>query len=695
MSKVNFFYAKLSCPKTNDDNKFYTLIENLKKFTFFDFQLTNIPNNLENAKPDDLIFILVSGDSSNKRKYFKDNAEYREYENGLHAVGNIKKIDVEGKKVKVNIIGLKEVVTKEDLYFFPQFINNLGGSTKGSPNQAGLYELEEDIIFGLIDYINKRQLLSENNKIFSDFDFSGILYNKALECYKNEFKEKQLTQKVFKKYTNISEPKIKNVSSNKVVESFVDWFAKPENHKKSYKGLVNKENLLFWDRTYFHNELFKIFPNNKSAQVEHIKKTINNNENEDWIEFNNSTSKGAPKAVLGDKNYLKFLEEYLVDETLIPNIKVEELDVKLFKKACYDFGLKFEETLIPRFVASLTTKPFVLLTGLSGSGKTKLAQAFAKWICASEDQYALIPVGADWTNREPLLGYPNALKDNEYVKPDNKVLDLLIKANDDDKNPYFLILDEMNLSHVERYFADFLSTMESGDDIPLHDINKEVKDIKNSIKLPKNLFIIGTVNIDETTYMFSPKVLDRANTIEFRVKKKDIIDFLNEPKGIELEKLETEGAHMAESFVAMATNAKEDYTLKEEHVEEIKKFFEKLQNSGAEFGYRTAYEISKLIYKLGQFGMDKIDDRVDVAIMQKMLPKLHGSRTKLQRTLKPLARLCLNEVSDEDFENDYWNNLEKINFINDKNIKYKISFEKIIRMYKNAIENGFASYAEA
>jgi 5-methylcytosine-specific restriction enzyme B len=84
-----------------------------------------------------------------------------------------------------------------------------------------------------------------------------------------------------------------------------------------------------------------------------------------------------------------------------------------------------------------------------------------QWISKDEKQYCIVPVGADWTNREPLLGYPNALNPEEYVKPDNGVLDLIMNAKDNPNLPYFLILDEMNLSHVERYFADFLSVMES------------------------------------------------------------------------------------------------------------------------------------------------------------------------------------------------------------------------------------------
>jgi hypothetical protein len=176
-----------------------------------------------------------------------------------------------------------------------------------------------------------------------------------------------------------------------------------------------------------------------------------------------------------------------------------------FYTATKKSGLIFSEQLIKRFIASLCTKPFVICSGLSGSGKTKLAQAFAQWICYKEEegekneQYCIVPVGADWTNREPLLGYPNALQDSKYVKPENGVLDLINRARLNETKPYFLILDEMNLSHVERYFADFLSTMESGDSIPLHTIENEESGIPKQLNLPKNLFIIGTVNIDETT----------------------------------------------------------------------------------------------------------------------------------------------------------------------------------------------------
>jgi len=104
-----------------------------------------------------------------------------------------------------------------------------------------------------------------------------------------------------------------------------------------------------------------------------------------------------------------------------------------FLKKTNKSNLKFSNSLISRFTSSLLTKPFLILTGLSGSGKTKLAQAFAMWLCGNEEQYKIVPVGADWTNREPLLGFPNALHEKAYVRLESGELDLVLK-HDKDKN---------------------------------------------------------------------------------------------------------------------------------------------------------------------------------------------------------------------------------------------------------------------
>ena len=399
------------------------------------------------------------------------------------------------------------------------------------------------------------------------------------------------------------------------------------------------------------------------------------------------------------KNYIDFLNSISnKSETFQIN---NTFDYKDFHQNTKDAGLIFSFLLIQRFIASLCTKPFVICSGLSGSGKTKLAQAFAQWICYKEEegekneQYCIVPVGADWTNREPLLGYPNALQESKYVKPENGVLDLINRARLNETKPYFLILDEMNLSHVERYFADFLSTMESGDAIPLHTIEDEESGIPKQLNLPKNLFIIGTVNIDETTYMFSPKVLDRANTIEFRLTEADLEAFIESDIPLDMNILKGAGESMGESFVAMATQ-KTDKNLKKAEID-LKEFFKELKKSGAEFGYRTASEIGRLMFMLELLG-EKDDNLLDIAIMQKLLPKLHGSRNKLTKVLPVLGGFCLKnneQIKEKYLDKFVSNSISEEELSKDKNIKYRISFEKICRMYKNAVENGFANYAEA
>jgi len=358
--------------------------------------------------------------------------------------------------------------------------------------------------------------------------------------------------------------------------------------------------------------------------------------------------------------------------TLNPKaMRVYSLDVTSFIKDKKQTGVIMPTALSVRFVASLLAKPFVILTGLSGSGKTLLAHSFVKWISEHESQYRLVSVGADWTNREPLLGFPNALDESSYVKPDNGVIDLLLSAQQNPTKPHFLILDEMNLSHVERYFADFLSVMESGDTIKLHSGHEMKSGVPPKVAIPKNLYVIGTVNIDETTYMFSPKVLDRANVIEFRIEYDDMKAYLSKAGAIALADIEGKGSQFAASFV-MISNELDARDQRTDSVAQIMLlFFDQLKVLGAEYGYRTAAEIFRFAS-----AVSKLDDGftanqiADMAIVQKLLPKVHGSRRKVTGPLTTLKKLCE--------ENEL-----------------PLSLEKITRMIRNSEDNGFTSFAES
>jgi 5-methylcytosine-specific restriction protein B len=383
------------------------------------------------------------------------------------------------------------------------------------------------------------------------------------------------------------------------------------------------------------------------------------------------------------------LKKLTLNKSLIEQIP---FNIVSFQEKSLEAGLIFSPQLIQRFVASLFTKPFVICSGLSGSGKTKLAQAFVLWICQEKSQYRIIPVGADWTNREPLLGYPNALKPEEYVKPDSGVLDLIIQANNQPDLPHFLILDEMNLSHVERYFADFLSVMESKEEIPLYAEGTVQNGVPAKLKVPSNLFIIGTVNIDETTNMFSPKVLDRANTIEFRVTQDEMKNFLGNIRDINLDALNGKGAGMAKSFLEMAASREFGTTNMAEINAALVQFFGELKKTGAEFGYRSATEILRLIHQLTVLDNTlTTHKKIDIAIIQKLLPKLHGSRRKLCPVLEILGSFCI--TGNVSIIKDVF---DKADFdYNGANVLYPLSLEKIARMYRGAIDNGFASFAEA
>lgn len=165
-------------------------------------------------------------------------------------------------------------------------------------------------------------------------------------------------------------------------------------------------------------------------------------------------------------------------------------------------------------------KRFVILSGLSGTGKTAILRHYARIYCQLcegleiGEHRAVIPVAPDWHDPSSLLGYVSILG-REPAHVPGPALTLLMSAARRPHQPFFLILDEMNLAHVERYFAPFLSAMETGDRLELYGHTEDIDGIPQSIRWPRNMFIGGTVNMDETTHSISDKVLDRAFTLEF------------------------------------------------------------------------------------------------------------------------------------------------------------------------------------
>ena len=361
------------------------------------------------------------------------------------------------------------------------------------------------------------------------------------------------------------------------------------------------------------------------------------------------------------------------------------------ENAFSEAGLLLDPVAIRRFSVSLLSKKFCILTGLAGSGKTKIAEAFAMWLCASPEQYRIVAVGADWTSNENLLGYADALQTGVYRPPVNGALELMLRAHADTTKPYFLILDEMNLSHVERYFADFLSAMESSNaPLSLHGVATGLQaggvggagavTVPSSVALPNNLFIIGTVNVDETTYMFSPKVLDRANVIEFRATAAQMGAFLDDPAGIDLDGLASQGAGFATAFVARAQADADIAALVDTQgtavapqlKADLLQVFDALVGVGAEFGFRTAKEIARfMVIHKELSGLDwQYKDALDAQVVQKLMPKLHGSARKLDAVLKALDTFATQHA-------------------------LVLTGEKVKRMQERLVRDGFTSFAEA
>lgn len=408
----------------------------------------------------------------------------------------------------------------------------------------------------------------------------------------------------------------------------------------------------------------------------------------------------------------------------------------------YDFhldataiGLTVSRDTVLRLIASLLSKRFLILTGLAGSGKTRIAQAFARWITphASSERsgespfnphYLVLPVGADWTGNDNILGYPNGLNPTSYVR--TAALDLILHAIANERAPHFLILDEMNLSHVERYFADLLSAIESGEEIPLYEAEIEngqrtLRDeVPDRLKLPSNLFIIGTVNVDETTYMFSPKVLDRANVIEFRVGAGDLGAFLDSPTGTTLGELDGKGSVFAEAFLSLAsqTNLSLPSGVQKRYSEEMMLLFNLLHEHDAEFGYRVAFEAARFLHfykSLGGYGDrdDWFNGAIDAVVVQKLLPKLHGSRSKLEGLLWALAWACGLDRTPRDgieFASQLANAsqaFDEVNYGPDKvttlvvtgnpanGALYPLSYNKVMRMWRRLKRDQFVTFAEA
>ena len=318
------------------------------------------------------------------------------------------------------------------------------------------------------------------------------------------------------------------------------------------------------------------------------------------------------------------------------------------------------------YITAIKSKPFLLLAGISGTGKSRIVRELARacWDVDSEEykahkpkNFEMVQVKPNWHDSSELIGYVSRIDGVRYVV--GPFLKFMVKAIQDPNTPYFLCLDEMNLAPVEQYFAEFLSVVESrkvdkdGNVVtdPLVDYSstEEYKSLIDQLfcddaerkayltevggkrlTIPQNLIVVGTVNMDETTFSFSRKVLDRAMTIE--MNEVDLMAGLTN-RHENIGKIE---------FADIIGKAVEGVDVYAAHEGVCKKAIEYLESINAtldktpfKVAYRTRNEL--LLYVVNNLSWKTDDELEDFVIARaldeitcmKILTRIEGDETKV------------------------------------------------------------------
>lgn len=375
-------------------------------------------------------------------------------------------------------------------------------------------------------------------------------------------------------------------------------------------------------------------------------------------------------------------------------------------------GVFFEESFIESFLLSLKTKPFVILSGISGVGKSILPKTIMQIL--GNQECRAIAVAPDWTDNMDMLGYFNV--DGDFVQ--GEFTGLVLSASKTPEIPYFIILDEMNLARVEYYFAQVLSVMESRfynegkghvsyrDFLFNSAMRKRLSSSKNEqdrligdLAIGHNVFIVGTVNVDESTHPFSKKVLDRANVLQ--ISSIDLFSGLE--SGVRVESKTILGA--TTEFAGTITNIKEllsQWELNTElsskikvidtlkvWVEELDKFNKILSSLKFNFGLRVRDEVCIYLYYAAVNNIDKISEGwwykyFDQQLTQKILTKVFGEEDEIETTLIQLFEACLTSDSSNVITQD---EVLKYDLSNGDKVKYLGAARKLQNMLLDLLVN--------
>ena len=318
------------------------------------------------------------------------------------------------------------------------------------------------------------------------------------------------------------------------------------------------------------------------------------------------------------------------------------------------------------YITAIKSKPFLLLAGISGTGKSRIVRELARacWDVDSEEykahkpkNFEMVQVKPNWHDSSELIGYVSRIDGVRYVV--GPFLKFMVKAIQDPNTPYFLCLDEMNLAPVEQYFAEFLSVVESrkvdkdGNVVtdPLVDYSstEEYKSLIDQLfcddaerkayltevggkrlTIPQNLIVVGTVNMDETTFSFSRKVLDRAMTIE--MNKVDLMAGLTN-------RHENIGKIEFDDIIGKAVEGVDVYAAHEgvckKAIEYLESINATLDKTPFKVAYRTRNEL--LLYVVNNLSWKTDDELEDFVIARaldeitcmKILTRIEGDETKV------------------------------------------------------------------
>lgn len=294
-------------------------------------------------------------------------------------------------------------------------------------------------------------------------------------------------------------------------------------------------------------------------------------------------------------------------------------------------GLLYDTKDLINFHVSVKSSRLVILAGMSGSGKSGLVRLYAETLGLPKEQLAMIPVRPSWMDDSDLLGYLD-MKNMVYRPADTGLTELLVEAGKHPEKMYIVCFDEMNLARAEHYFAQFISALEREENPVIRLYNPSIAPrIYNSAAYPaeipvgRNVIFTGTVNVDESTYHFSDKILDRANVITLHQGKfRDLMNLTRTeaPANPEIP---------AGTFLGFVKKA-EGIGLSAAELDFLDALNEKLQVSGLQsgIGYRVARQLGRYLENIPAGTGFTREDGLDCQTVQRIFTKLRGSAEQMK-----------------------------------------------------------------